>query len=179
MTAVKTATDPVIEALATALAEAEITSEKATTAHREAEAARGVVCGRIQGMDTKRAEIAARRAAGDQRPDDGAELALHVMDREILEGLLAQHDATVVATRAEVERAGRTLVQAQHDLARAEALRTAAALDQHLEVLGGQMLAGIREANAIARRLGRGLPDWRPSAELLGALVPLDPRWRT
>jgi hypothetical protein len=178
MTAVKTATDPVIEALATALAEAEVTSEKTTTAHREAEAARDAVRTRIQDMDARRGEIAARRAAGDQRPEDGAELAVISVDRELLDGILAQREADVVVARAVAEKEKRALDQALHNLAREEAVRTAAALDLRLEELAGLLLQGILQANAIAQRLGRGMPNWRAPAALMGALTPLDSRWQ-
>ena len=130
------------------------------------------VTGPIWDKDAQRAAIVARRAAGDERPGDGADLALIAADREILDGLLAHRDAAVAETKAAAERAVRDLNQARATLARAELELVAAALPPRLEELAGLLLQGIQQANAAEERLGRGRTSWMPSVELESALVP-------
>jgi len=173
MTATKTvAVDPVIEPLAVALAEAEVAAEKAATSRREAEAARAAVLERVWDKDAARAAIVARRAAGVERPEDGADLALIAADKEVLDGLLAQRDAVVAETKAAAERAVCDLTQARANLGRAELERFAAALPPRLEELAGLLLQGIQQANAAEERLGRGRTSWMPSVALESALTP-------
>jgi hypothetical protein len=168
-----TSPDAVLVSPAAALAEAEIAAETAATARHEAEAARGVVLTRIQEKDTRRAEIAARRAAGDERDADGAELALLSVDREVLVELLSRRDAAAAAARAEAEKHVRALAQARADLAREEGVRTAAALDRHLGELEALLLETLRQSNAVAKRIGRAQTLWVPTVELESSLVPL------
>ena len=52
-------------------------------------------------------------------------------------------------------------------------MRTAAALDRHLADLETLLLETLRQANATAKRLGRGQTSWVPTRELEGSLVPL------
>lgn len=176
-----TSPDAVLVSLAAALAEAEIVAETATTARHEAEAASAAVRARVAEMDAARREIRDRRAAGDQRPGDGADLELLGLDCEILLGVLAERDAAAVAARAEAEKQNCVLAQARHDLGRAEAQRTADALDRHLAELETLLLETLGQANATAKRIGGAQTSWVPTAALENALVPLHamrhPRW--
>jgi hypothetical protein len=175
MTAITTTSpDAVLVSLAAARAEAEIVAETATTARHEAEAASAAVRARVAEMDAARREIRDRRAAGDQRPGDGADLELLGVDLEILLELLSRRDADVAAARTEAEKANSALAQARADLAREEAVRTAAALLPRIEELAALLLEAVGQSNAIAARLGRGQTEWRPSADLMAALVPLE-----
>jgi hypothetical protein len=180
MTDTPISADPALEALAVAVAAAELTAAEANAAFRESEAARDVVRSRVQALDAARQEIRNRRAAGDGRDTDGADLELLALDQEILVAVLAGRDAAVTAARAEAEKAIRVLNQARHDLDHAEAQRTAAALVQHLEVLDRLLVEGVRQANSVSKGNGHGQTGWIPSVELMAVLTPLDaarPRW--
>jgi hypothetical protein len=114
----------------------------------------------------------ARRATGDERPGDGADLALLAADREILDGLLAQRGGAIAEAKAAAERAVSDLNQARTNLGRAELERVAAALPPRLEELAALLLDALQQANAAEERLGRGRTSWMPSVALESALVP-------
>jgi hypothetical protein len=175
------AADPALVSLAAALAAAELAAAEAADAHRAAEAARDQVRSRIAELDAARREIGTRRAAGDLRDDDRADLAVLAADIEALGVLLAERDAAAAAARAEAEKQNCVLAQARHDLGRAEAQRTADALDRHLAELETLLLETLGQANATAKRIGRAQTSWVPTAALENALVPLHamrhPRW--
>lgn len=167
------ALDPTIAAAARQLAQAEFAAESATSALREAEAARDLVRSRLTDMEGQRRGIGARRAAGDQRDDDGQALALIAADTEALDGILAKKDADLVAARATAEQAVRALDAAHFGLSRLEDQAAERALAERMGQLDTLLREAIGQANDVARRLGRGRPAWSPTPQLMDRLTPL------
>lgn len=174
------AADPALVSLVAALAAAELAAAEAADAHRAAEAARDQVRTRIAELDAARREIGTRRAAGDLRDADRADVAVLATDIEALGVILSERDATVAAARADAERTIRDRDQARVALVGAEDKIVSAALVAQLEKLDGLVVEVIRQANEVARRRMHGQTSWAPSIALEKALVPLfaaRPRW--
>ncbi len=167
-----TSTDA-IAAAAERLAEAELAAEGAAAAHREAAARHDQLRAKIAGLEAARWAIGARRAAGDRRSDDGAELALIAADHEALAAIGAEHEGTLAAARAAAEEATRALDAARFALGREEDLAEERALTEHLDRLDALLRETIARANGVAHRLGRSRPEWTPSRGMMDVLLPL------
>jgi hypothetical protein len=155
------------------LAEAEIAAEGAAAAHREADAHDDRIRAKIAGLDDARRAIGTRRAAGDLRSTDGAELALIAADHEGLTAMRAEHEGALAAARAAAEDAARALDAARFALGREEDRAEERALTEHLDRLDALLRETIVRANWVARRLGRSRPAWAPSRETMDLLHPL------
>ena len=162
-----------IAAAAERLAEAELAAEDAAAARREAAAHHDQLRAKIAGLEEARRAIGARRAAGDQRSDDGAELALIAADHEALAAIGAEHEGTLATARAAAEEATRALDEARFALGREEDRAEERALTEHLDSLDALLRETIARAHGVARRLGRSRPAWTPKREAMDLLVPL------
>ena len=167
-------TDAAIVSAAEQLAEAEVRVEQATSALHAAEAARDDVHGRIQTLEGRRREIGARRAGGDRRDDDGAELALLHADAEALGVILTEHDVTAAATRGEAERATRVLDMAKYNFARTEDEALERQLVTYLEQVAPAMAQALAALRAAPDRLGGGRLSWAPPRDLMNRLTMAD-----
>ena len=171
-----TTTDTSADAIAAAaerLAEAELAAEGAAAAHREAAAHDDRIRGKIAGLEDERRAIGARRAAGDLRAEDGAELALLAADHEALVAIGAEHEAVLATARVAAEDADRALDAARFALGREEDRAEERALAEHLDRLDALLGETIVQANKVARRLGRSRPAWTPSRATMDLLHPL------
>jgi hypothetical protein len=167
-----TSTDA-IAAAAERLAEAELAAERAAATHREAAADHDQIRAKITGLDDARRAIGARRAAGDQRAEDGTALALIAADHEALTAIQSEREATVAAARVAAEAAGRVLDAARFSLEREVDLAEERALTAHLARLDALLRETVVRTNEVARRLGRGRPTWTPSRETMDLVLPL------
>ena len=86
------------------MAETERAAETADAAVHEAQEKLDQIAGRITALESERAEIVARRTAGDRRDDDGARLAAMAADQEGLAKL--RTDAATRGLRRELEKLG-------------------------------------------------------------------------
>ncbi len=162
-----------IAAAAERLAEAEVAAEGAAAAHREAAAHDDQLRAKIAGLEDARRAIGARRAAGDTRAEDGAELALIAADHEALIAIRAEHEGALADARAAAEEAVHALDAARFALKREEDMAEERALTEHLDRLDALLRETVVRANEVARRLGRGRPTWTPSRETMDLLLPL------
>ena len=166
--------NPVIAAAAQRVAEAELSAQEATAAHREIETEAATVRNRIAELEAKRREIGGRRAGGDQRPSDGEDLALIAADAEALVEILSRREADVAAARFQAEAAVRNLQQARFNIQRAEDQVAEGALVARAEELGTTLTAVIDELRTTRNRLGGGRLPWAPSRALANHVVALD-----
>jgi hypothetical protein len=159
--------DTVIAAAARAVAEAEAGVARTAAALRQAEAHRQHVADRLADIEAGRATVVSRRAAGDQRHDDGALVALAQADIEGLNALLTNADAAVAAVRGPHEDAERAVAAARFSLDREKDGAVEGALIAHARQLDDAMLRTIGELETAAARLGRtGRPVWGVSPVL-------------
>src|SRR3954470_22690850 len=108
--------NPAILSASHRVAEAEVSAQTATASHREIETEVGTIRSRVAEFEAKRREIGTRRAQGDQRDSDGADLALISADAEALTEILQRRDADAAAARAAAEVAVRSLQNARENL---------------------------------------------------------------
>ena len=161
----------VIAAAARAVAEAEVSHAVATEALSRARQDRADIADRAGAISVTRADIVARRRAGDARDDDGAMLALLAADAEGLATLLAEADAAEIAVRAPFDAATAVLVNARFQLARAQDEAVEIVLVDHASKLDAALLATIGELEAVGKRVGRtGRPLWGASRMLYDRL---------
>ena len=131
------------------------------------------ICAKITELEDARRAIGARRAAGDTRAEDGAELALIAADHEALIAIRAEHEGALADARAAAEEAVHALDAARFALKREEDMAEERALTEHLDPLDALLRKTVVRANEVARRLGRGRPTWTPSRETMDLLLPL------
>jgi hypothetical protein len=165
---------PAIATAAQRVAEAELAAQEGTAKHREIENELAQIRVRIAAFEAKRHEIGARRAQGELRDSDGADLALLATDAEALSEILARREANAAAARTQAEQAVRNLQQARHALQRVEDEITEQLLVEHAEELGSTLSRCIDEMRAVRNRLGGGRLGWVPSRKLAGDLSVLD-----
>jgi chromosome segregation ATPase len=166
--------NPAITAAAQHVAQAEIEAQEKTQAHREIENEVTAMRARLADFEVRRRDIGVRRAAGDQRDADGADLALIAADAEALAAILTRREADVAAARAQAEAAIRNLQQARAGLQRAEDQAVETALTARAEELGQALTNAIDELRTVRNRLGGGRLPWVPSRALANHVVSLD-----
>ncbi len=150
-----------------------IADERAARAHEPLASARIAldrVRARIEALHAARQQIIARRAAGDEHPEDGARLALISADSEGLAELLAEAEAAVEAATGPATDAREDAARAQSALTRAELLATDAAITEHAKALEGLLTETIGKCNASAVALGRPYSQYCCSPALHNAL---------
>ena len=160
-----------IEALAVQLTE---TVHDAGAARRVVEAAeeyQSVIAGRIADLSERRANIVARRGAGEKGPEDGASLALIQADLEGLGPILQEAAAKVQeAQRVHGEHAARAS-SLRVQIAHVEALAARDALIRHADDLSAKLLATVDAlASACAETGYQGRPIWGAPPALFTAL---------
>jgi hypothetical protein len=164
-----------IEAAATAVADALLALDEANDALKPAAAHREVVVNRIEALETERAAILAARRTGHQ--DDavhGPRLFLLDADLTDLKVLLAEADAQLAPLRQAAEEARRQVsaaTTAQDNVREGEVLRlTIARADE----LGALLLRAIGEIDVHKRRLGASRNLYTPAKQLADTLHRLD-----
>ena len=156
---------PAVIAAAQHLAAAEQDAAEAdqTSAHVEAQV--NVLRQRIASANSAKAEIAARRNAGQHHPDDAGNLALIALDREGLVDLLAQAEAAATPLRTAAAAARLALQHAQQHHQHAQDATEEAALVIHAGRLAELLAQTLAELGEVERRtgpLGRR-PKWIPA----------------
>lgn len=146
--------DPALNAAARRLVEAEEATAAKAAAHDAARREQARVQSRIDAITTERDEIAARRARGDARGDDGARVALLALDGEALGALLERAKDAAEVARVGQEAAAREVAEARTALAQAEAAGKAAALSAHALVLGKLLSDTVGQHGAAAAAAG-------------------------
>jgi len=164
-----------IEAAATAVADALLALDEANDALTPAAAHRDLVASRIAALETERAAILAARRTGHQ--DDavhGPRLFLLDADLTDLKVLLAEADAQVAPLRQAVEETRRQVSVAttgQDNAREDEILRlTVVRADE----LGALLLKAICEIDVHKRRLQASRNLWAPAKQLADTLHRLD-----
>lgn len=162
--------DPAIAAAAdhVARAEADLAAHRRVTA--QAQEAEGQIAARIADIDAKRAAIRERRADGDRRDGDGAELELLALDREGLAEMLAEAAQNRTEAQEREERAGRVVATARHALQHAEDQAALAALKQHADAIGRVLFETVEAMAEVGRRVGSHNFRWQPDDALMGRL---------
>ena len=147
-----------------AVAMAEAALEVASDRLAKASAALANADARLADLDQLRQEIVARRAGGQHRPDDGAELESIGADHEglvaIRSALAGAHD---VALQAHVAAAARAH-GAAFALGRVKDAATHRVLVGHTDELFRLLGAALAELNKVGARLGHGQLQWKPDA---------------
>ena len=148
-------------------AAAQASQERTGTALRHAEAQAQRVAERLLAVEADRALIVTRRAAGDQRPDDGALLALAAADLEGLKMLLGDADSVVATASGQHETATRILAVAEYSVEHVKNAIIEGSLVEFATRLDEAMQFAIGELEAVSARLGRtGRPVWSASPAL-------------
>ncbi len=162
---------PTVTAEAAEVAAAEAVQAAAEVALIAAKEDAGPIQQRLADIGAKRAEIAARRAAGDKRETDAGDLAVLDLDAAELQKLVAVADAVVVARHAERTQAAAALATARDALARAEAAAQLGALVDHAVKLEGLFDRTLAAIGTLEQRLGHvGRPSWVPSRGFYDAM---------
>jgi chromosome segregation ATPase len=131
-------------------------------AHAEANIA--VIRQRIASADSARAEIAARRNAGEHHHDDAGNLALIGLDREGLVALLAEAEVSAAPLRAARDQARRELDQARHHHQHAQDAAALGALTAHADRLAELLAFTLGAIDEVAQRTGQsGRHAWKPT----------------
>jgi chromosome segregation ATPase len=167
-------TSPAITAAAQHLANAEIQAQTATDSHTAAENEVAAIRARHAEMEAQRRAIVERRAAGDQRSDDGATLALLSADIEGLSEILARREADAAATRAAAQTAVRSLQAARANLDRTESQLAEQQLVAHADALADSLERTVAALRDIRSKLGGGRLGWMPKRSLADELRILD-----
>jgi len=158
------------------VAAARVDVEYAGAALVKSEAARDRIKDRIAEKQAARAEIVATRKSGVDNARDGARLMTIAADIEGLAELLAEADADVTKAAAGADKATRTLVQAEADLAKASDTELLRCLIENAVVLDGLMVKNIKEIADTWKRLGNspGRERWTPTVELADLIKRID-----
>jgi hypothetical protein len=168
-------TNKLIEAAATAVADAILALEEADAALEPAVAHREVIASRIQALENERASILeARRGGHHDDATHGARLLLIVADIDDLKALLTEADAAVSPLRQATEEArGRAsaATAAQVKVREDEVLRLTIGRANELGELLLQAIACIERHKA---RLATSRNLWDPSKALATKLHALD-----
>jgi len=151
------------------IAAAEAAATKAGAALREAEARRDQVAHRIGALAKERGMIIARRAGGDNQPDDAAKVSLLDADLEGLHRMQADAAATLALANSAAETAKRGVAHARERLEYAEAQRALALLSTHADELGALLHATIAKITVIEARWAQS-KTWMPRRELVDAV---------
>lgn len=183
--AANTAAFPEIAAASRAVAEAEEALAEAAARLQAAQSEVQTAAGRLADLRAQHAATVARRAAGDCRPGDGAELALIAADQEGLSQIAAAVAARVAEARAPHEAARRQHQEARAGLDRLCAERDRDALLAHAQVLDARRTETVLELDRAAAALGALRSPWRPAQEFAEGVRRVEynnffsPRWPT
>ena len=149
-------------AAAVAAAEQQAAEADRNAAHAEANIA--VLRRRVASADAAKAEIAARRNAGEHHPDDAGNLALITLDREGLAALVAEAEAAAAPARAARNAARQALASARHHAQLAEDTAALSALTTHATRLAELLASTLGAIDEVAQRAGQaGRPAWVPT----------------
>jgi septal ring factor EnvC (AmiA/AmiB activator) len=169
------AVNKLIEAAATAVADALLALDEAGAALKPAAAHRDVIARRIQALETERASILeARRSGHHDDATHGARLLLIAADIDELKAMLAEADAAVTPLRQATEETRRRVsaaIAARDTVREDEVLRLTVARANELGELLLQAAASIDSHKA---RLATSRNLWAPSKALADKLRALD-----
>lgn len=165
--------DPQLAYLGRAVATAEAALTKARAAHApNAEKVRKL-SDRIATLQADVRAIQVRRAGGDTRTRDAAELELLQADISLLQEMAGAAQVEAAATKSAVDAAENALRSARAELARHQARAAFDASMARLQKAEEVFVAAFRSMAIAGRQIGLGSPwsEYRPSADMKRAVT--------